>query len=64
MWAKRRVIYRRDPAEDGDSYGSRNVGVLYATEADAWAACIAEVKEHQAKVLARLMEIAAEKGVT
>ena len=45
VWATKRVKYRRDPSDDGHSFGSQSIGVLYATEAEAWEACILAVEE-------------------
>ena len=45
VWATQRCTYFGDPNGDGYVSGSQTVGTLYATEHDAWEACIAAVQE-------------------
>lgn len=60
VWATRRARYWRkpDPTEYGS--GTSDVGVLYRTEADAWQACIAEVREWCDKRIAILEKMSRE----
>ena len=63
VWATRTTVYSARPDEGRSrASGSRSDDPLYATEADAWAACIAEFKRWCDERLNKLEEMAAKAG--
>ena len=64
VWATRRSVFRKDPSTNGFASGSQTIGVLYETEADAWAACILAVEEAFAERLNKLKTKAKAAGET
>lgn len=60
VWATRYTLYRSKPTGTLRDTGSRSIGTLYATEAEAWQACIAEVREWCDKRIALLEKMAKE----
>lgn len=45
VWATRSILYSNDPSGSEYTSGSQRVGILYKTEADAWAACLVAVRK-------------------
>lgn len=64
VWATWAAVYWTDPSTDGFASGSRDIGVLYETEADAWAACILAVEEEFARRMDKLKAKASKAGAT
>lgn len=62
VWATRHILYRNDPSGSEYTSGSQSVGVLYKTEADAWAACLIAVRESFDERLKKLERMASEAG--
>lgn len=58
VWATRRILYRSCPRQKGHTSGTRSIGVLYKTEAEAWDACIHEVQEMYENKIAQLRQAA------
>lgn len=61
VWVTSQATFTKDPATSHEC-GSRDSGPVYATEAEAWQACLAEVEKWCADGIARLREEAAKAG--
>jgi hypothetical protein len=64
VWATATTVYWTNPSTDGFASGSRDIGVLYEAETDAWTACLLAVEEAFAERLDKLKTKAKATGET
>jgi hypothetical protein len=58
VWATSSVIFTSPPRDDRYTNGSRDSGPVYATESEAWDACLAEVRKRMDERMAELEKMA------